>query len=153
MDTYNFMVDTVCQDRKPTQKVFGLICNRMSLVTGLTMNEIITYTSRPYSYTFCPAILTGGKKNEHWSSQQVFVLDFDDTMSTEAVLKRFAEYSIKPNIIYYTFSHTELKPRFRVIILLDNPITDYEVALTIRKGLLYCFKEADKKCVNASIPE
>ncbi len=129
---------------------FGKITNCFENVT-LSLDEIVTYTQPPYSYSFAPATFTNNMiNNESWNSQQIFMLDFDSGITSDEVIERFKSFDITPNFIYYTLSHTDEHPRFRIGLCLDEVIDSYKYGLIIRKGLLKAFPEADKRCVNAS---
>ena len=147
---YLLTIDTTAQTKKPNKKEFKIISNNINKVVALTSKEIVRYSAPPYSYTFCPAILTGSRNNNNWGGQQIFMLDFDTGITPKVIIDKLTEYNIKPNIIYYTFSHTEEHPRFRIVLLVDEPIYDYSVAETIRRGLVKGFPDCDAKCVDAS---
>lgn len=148
--TYLLTLDATTQKKKPSKQEFKIISNNINKVVALTSQEIVDYASPPYCYTFCPAILNGSRNNNNWGGQQIFMLDFDTGISPKVIIDRLTEYDIIPNIIYYTFSHTEEHPRFRIVLLVEEPIFDYYVAETIRKGLVKGFPDCDKKCVDAA---
>jgi hypothetical protein len=148
--TYLLTLDATTQKKKPSKQEFKIISNNINKVVALTSQEIVGYASPPYCYTFCPAILNGSRNNNNWGGQQIFMLDFDTGISPKVIIDRLTEYDIIPNIIYYTFSHTEEHPRFRIVLLVEEPIFDYSVAETIRKGLVKGFPDCDKKCVDAA---
>lgn len=148
---FNFSVSPVAVESKPNNSYAGYIKNRM-ITSGVTFSELVTYTDSPYSYTFSPSTFSGSTiSNNSWTGQQGFYLDFDDTISVEDVLNRFRQFDITPNFYYYTFSNStrDIFPRFRMVMLLDEEITDYFLADNIRKNLLILFPEADKACKDA----
>lgn len=143
-------IDPTRQSGKPNKRDYNKISNQIILVTGLTSQEIVTYSAPPYSYTFCTAILNGLRKNENWTGQQTFMLDFDSGITPKEVIHKLHKHGIKANIIYYTFSHSEDHPRFRIVIFLDEPIYDYCIAEVIRKGLVQGLPGCDIKCKDAA---
>jgi effector-binding domain-containing protein len=117
----------------------------------LTYKELVEYLTAPNSQTIAPSIyLNDQRSNKNWLSQQIFMLDFDGGISKTEVKERFEKYGITPNFIYYTFSHTEEKEKFRVVLLMDTEVTDSKIATHIREGLLLMFPEADEKCKDAA---
>jgi hypothetical protein len=137
--------------KKPeSKKEFSILSKGVASVTGLTYNELVKYSAPPYSLTICPSILVGERKNINSKGQQIFMLDFDSGIQPSEVIEKFKEFDITPNIIYYTFNHTDDHPRFRVILLLDEPIYDLNTAKSIRDGLIDSFEGVDKACKDAS---
>jgi len=147
--TYTVTIDPTRQLGKPPKSKINVIHNNLNIVTGLTINEMLTYTTSPYSYTISPAIFNVSRENNNWLSQHSFWLDFDSGISPEIAKDKLKHYGIEPNIIYYTFSHTEDYPRFRLIILLDQPITDSTIAKSIRENLIECLG-ADRACKDSA---
>lgn len=148
--TYLMTIDPTSQNKKPSGKDVSKISNQINSVTGLTSQEIVTYSAPPYSYTFCTATFNGKRLNKNWVSQQSFWLDFDSGISSEKVISQLEKYDIIPNIIYYTFNHTNEHPRFRIIILLDKPIYDKDKAKKIRKALVDGIEGCDVNCKDAA---
>jgi hypothetical protein len=148
--TYLMTIDPTRQSGKPNKWDYNKISNQIVLVTGLTSEEIVIYSAPPYSYTFCTAILNGKRINKNWTGQQAFMLDFDSGITPKEVIEKLLEHGIIVNIIYYTFSHTEEHPRFRIVILLEEPIYNYGIADTIRRGLVKGLDGCDIKCKDAA---
>lgn len=148
---YLLTIDNTPQNKKPrTKQEIGKISARTTNITGWTVYNIATYTVQPYSYTWCPSVYNGSRKNKNWKGQGIFALDFDSGISKEAVLSRFAEFHITPNIIYYSFSDTPELRKFRVILILNCMLTDYDQAACLRQSLIDAFPECDKNCVDAA---
>jgi hypothetical protein len=149
MKYFNISVSPIPFKEKPSNHEVGKI--KKSLVSSaVTYNELIQIVSPPTSYSIAPAVLNGGINNESWQSQQLFMLDFDGTTTVEEVLNRFDYFGIKPNFYYFTFSHTKELPKFRVCLLVNEEITDPELARNIRSGLKKMFPTADKSCFDAA---
>ena len=53
---------------------------------------------------------------------QLFVLDFDEGISLEAIELRAEEYHLEIAFKYFTFSSTEENPKFRIVFLSDVPV-------------------------------
>ncbi len=148
---YIITLDKTTQKKKPpTKDDYGKISNNLNQVYHLTSEEITNYAAPPYSYTFSPGVFSGSRSNANWTQQQVFMLDFDCGVKPQQVLDKLKEYDIIPNIIYFTIQHTEEKPRFRIILLIEEPIYDYSVADFIRKGLIIGLPESDASCSDAA---
>ena len=147
---YHVMLDTTPMSKKPTNGETKIISNRITLFTGLTETEMVRYTQPPYSYTFVPAEIKGKRCSANWVRQNLFVLDFDGGIMPQEVIDRLWDYGITPNIIYYTFSDTPERRKFRVLILVDKVITDPKEAEFYRRGLMIVFPEADKSCKDAA---
>jgi hypothetical protein len=137
-------------DSKPPKSKIGYISNRLTTQTGWTMNEILTYTTKPYSYTWCPSVYDGYRSNSNWKGQRIFVLDFDSGVTPEDIINRFKVFDITPNIMYYSFSDTPQLRKFRLILILDRMLLDSEQAAFIRENLVEIFPESDQKCKDAA---
>lgn len=146
---YTLTIDPKTQRSKPSNNEFGAITNRMNLVTGLTINELSTFVSEPYSYTWTGSLFDGIVNNENWTSQSIFALDFDNgDITIEEVYEIFNTYSIVPQLWYNTLSDSESHRKFRVVLFLDAPVSDVRIHKLITEGLLSIFPQADKKCKN-----
>ena len=78
---YTLTIDPTTQLSKPaTPKGYGIIRKNLNQVVELTGPEIAKYSSKPYSYTFSPAILN----ESAWGGQQIFMLDFDNGIGSGA---------------------------------------------------------------------
>ena len=85
---YLLTIDTTAQTKKPNKKEFKIISNNINKVVALTSKEIVRYSAPPYSYTFCPAILTGSRNNNNWGGQQIFMLDFDTGITPKVIIDK-----------------------------------------------------------------
>lgn len=149
MNTFSVSISPMQFDRKPENSEVPQIQSKF-VYSGMTYNQLIEHSSQPYSYTIAPAVFkSNNRTKENWTSQQVYMLDFDGTISIEAVIARFKEYDIVPNYYYTTFSHTNSEPRFRVVLLTDFLNSNVEDGNRIRVGLKKVFPEADPSCFGA----
>jgi hypothetical protein len=147
---YNVTIAPIRLKGRPSTKEVATIKNNMS-PTGLTYNQLIQHSAPPNSYTIAPALHTGCTiNNQSWASQQVYYLDFDGTIAIKEVLDRFDNFGITPNFYYTTFRNTDESPRFRVGLLTDHELRDFETAKRIREGLKRVFPESDPTCFDAA---
>ena len=97
--------------------------------------------------TFAPAVFKdNSRKNDAFISTQVFALDFDDNQNPLEKIKLFAEYGIKTNILYYSFSHTEAHQKFRLVFVIDTEITDRKMRDKIQIALMDISIDCDVAC-------
>ncbi|HEY5588771.1 MAG TPA: hypothetical protein VIK86_07435, partial [Candidatus Paceibacterota bacterium] len=142
--------------RKPFTEEVGYISNEM-VATGATQTTLMQIAEPPYSYSVTPAIFNGKRKKANWKSQQAIYFDFDnknkepdEIVRIDDVLEKFKKYGIVPNFYYYTFSNSETIPKFRIVLILDAPITNKKDCINILDGLKLCFQEADPACFEPS---
>ena len=149
--TYPVTLDLRRVASKPDKGYCSSITKNLTHYTGLTITEFSQYVSPPYSYTWSGGKFNGTRSNDTWIEQQVFGLDFDDgTITPEEVIERLNEIGIKPQIWYSTFSDSDKKRKFRVVIFLDEPVTVKETHKFIFDTLFLMFPEVDKQCKDAS---
>lgn len=86
--------------------------------------------------TFCPAVLTGGTV-DNWQQQEVICIDVDnedfktkkpleDMMQPEDALQILKDQELSPMLLYHTFSSSAEWPRYRIVFVLSEPLTDPE---------------------------
>ena len=105
------MIDKVYYKDKPQGKEIGLIQNRLRAI-DITIEDLAKELIGGAS--FRPSFLLGKKENG-WSSQQVFALDFDNNTTIDEELHRCKELNILPVFAYTSFSHTEEHHKFRLV--------------------------------------
>jgi hypothetical protein len=138
-------------EKPKTKYEYGKIRNDIIIQTGVTMCETCMFSSPSHSRVVAPGRFNGSICNKNWVGQQLFYLDFDDgTMNPEQVIMILKEVGIIVNIWYETLSSTQDHPRFRIIIALNEEITDYQLAQQIRTGMVDAFPNADKRCKDAA---
>lgn len=139
-----------CKQKPQTKKEISFI-NNSFITTGLTITELVEYSSSPYSYTITPAIFDKNNRNKaNWKEQQLIMLDFDGGIYPNEVITKFQEYGITPNYYYYTMSHTELIPKFRIALVLDRPFTDKKEITELLKSFKHVFPQVDSNCLELS---
>ena len=108
------------------------------------VEEGLLYFIGQQGHAFRDCILEGGAKTENFVEQNLLTLDFDSGISVDEFLKQCAEMYICPSVIYHTFSHTDEKPRFRAVFVLDAPVRSVPLAKSLRRAINYLFPQADQ---------
>jgi hypothetical protein len=97
--------------------------------------------------TFCPSVFNQEqRKNDNFLSTQIFALDFDEGHEPTEKLNNLRSFGIEPNLFYYSFSNTAEHPKYRIVILFDELITDLNLRRLIQEGLMNIAKDTDKAC-------
>lgn len=147
------MIDSVGYKNKPGKNDIPLIQIRLrndSAIKEVTTEELFDYIGK--GHTIVPAITIGGAKNENWKEQQLICLDIDNDKSVitpDEAIKKLKEKNIHILGYYHTFSSTEEVPRFRLLLLLDEPCTNKNEVEFIVKTLIN-FINGDQACKNPS---
>lgn len=150
------LIDNKPYTSKPDSKETGGIKTRLANAEALkeyTLNEIVECIGK--GYTFVPAVLENGTKNENWKQQQLFCLDIDneaegEISTPEEAIPLLDDKGIKPFAYYHTFSSSEVKPKYRLLFLLEKPTDNQEEAKFIIKTLIDLIPQADKSCKDLS---
>ena len=128
---------------------------------GIIRNRLKPYTIDPAAlpkgicsgYTFTPAVLNGTTA-ESWESQALWCVDIDNDdghlLTPSEAMEIMAAAGIYPLFIYYSFSHTPEKPKFRIVVMTTETVTDFDKAQRMREGLLSLFPGSDKACADAA---
>ena len=148
---YQITIDPHSQFTKPSKAEMGRISNNIVVQTGLTITEFSTILVPPYNYTWFGGTLGGSIKNINWQQQSIIALDFDKGLiSVEDVIEKLKKEELPPQLWYSSLSDTPELRKFRVVLLLDNPIKTINHYDIIIQGLLNMFPEADQSCKNPS---
>ena len=171
-------VDSKGYTEKPSKYV-GAIRNRLcsaDSIREITPDELINAIQRGRSFT--PAVMTG-TKGSTWQSQQAIVADIDNEMDLkdadgnlvkdengnpvkvclpdpllpEEALAAMQEYGIDPYFMYYSFSNTPDWPRYRVVTILDEPLTNPDDAKTLTGRLANLFNTACEDCADTTMAD
>lgn len=133
---------------------YGAIRNRLGQASAqrrIDLAELPGIVCKGYAFT--PALMNGTTRNT-WASQQVFCADIDNDKGTVLTPDEAAEImsaaGIAPAFMYYTFSSTEERPRFRVIVATSEAVTDPDKADRIRKGFAALFPGQDATASDAA---
>lgn len=148
-------VDSKAYAYKPEGKEIGGIKSRTqkSEAKNLTIEEIATEIEQGKS--FSPGILEDGLGASNWKEQQIFGIDIDNNDETLPILtpkeaiKICKDNGMLPALCYKTFSDIEVKPKFRFMFKLNEPLKDKSKRLLVASTLVALFPQADKSCVNA----
>lgn len=150
------MIDPIGYNHKPTPEETAQIQIRLrddNCIKELTIKEILTYIGQ--GHTFVPGVFKNGVKDSNFVSQQLIGIDIDNEENEELLLPDKAiellkEKGINVNSIYDTFNSSDIKPKYRLLILLDTEIKDINIIKFILKTLTDNINQADKACKNPS---
>lgn len=150
-------IDTVSYNEKPTKKDIGLIQKRISEnKKQITINEFIKSIEEGKSFK---AAALNGNKNIDWESQQVFALDIDNDeasinkyglLTAQDAYNRFLNLGVPPAFYYESFSSTKERPKFRLVFIVKNAVTDIRIRNAIQMALMNIMPEADAACKDLS---
>lgn len=137
---------------KPSKTDMAKVRNGLRSINigSVKIGDLITFILR--GHTICPS---GANDIKEWKQQQCFMLDFDNKHSNftmEEVLDYASTINRTPTFTYYTFSHTEEKPKFRFVYCMKEPITVQKQMQAIVDNTLRLFKdfEPDTACRDLS---
>ena len=156
MEKIKLLIDNKPYTSKPDSKETGGIKTRLANAEALkeyTLNVIVECIGK--GYTITPAVLENGTKNENWVQQQLFCLDIDneaegEISTPEKTIHLLDDIGIKPFAYYHTFNSSEVKPKYRLLFLLEKPTDNQEEAKFIIKTLIDFIPQADKACKDLS---
>lgn len=142
---FKFTTDNVARTEKPPKPEVGKISNDLHIVVETDISQFSKLMEN--GYTFSPAIFKNNtRSNANWIEQQILAFDFDNGVSPETIRKRLEAESIHPNIIYNTFSSKPEHLKFRVVLVLENPIKDRDLAKKMQLGMMSLLKDTDPAC-------
>lgn len=153
--TYN--LDTVPYNHKPKGAEVGAIRQRIASHTVTTTPEELL-TKIEHGHTFTPAKMHG-TTGDTWDSQQIIVADIDNENETyylpvgDALDISIIDHDITPYCIYYTFSHTENRPKYRIMVILNEPLTDPKEAEDLTRRYTAIFNNVLERCADTSIKD
>ena len=156
-------IDTGEYKEKPSAYAGAIrkrLCKAES-IREVTPEQLIECVKR--GRTFTPAEMTG-TTGDTWQSQQVICADIDnDTgekdadgrkicidspMTPERAREVMKKYGIDPYFMYYSFSNTEQHPKFRIVLILDEPLTDPAAAEDLTARFTGIFSADIEKCAD-----
>jgi hypothetical protein len=110
----------------------------------VTVDELIQRASQGYAWT--PAAFKDGKRTiGNWELQWVLGIDFDSGLEFEAARARLLAEDLDFTFAYHSYSSTVALPKWRGVIVLEEPVTSQKEADFILKKLLPAiFPENDK---------
>lgn len=131
-----------------TGRVTNRICQRENC-REYTLDEFVEYVTRQ-GRTFLLCTIKANEdgkytcKETNFDELKLLALDVDRGITWQEVLEDCLEKGLRPWLIYPTLSHTEEKPRFRVIFRLPAPVTDGRAAKTFIAILQEVFPYTDQ---------
>ena len=158
-------IDTGEYKEKPSAYAGAIrkrLCNAES-IRNVTPEQLIECVKR--GRTFTPAEMTG-TTGSTWKSQQVICADIDnDTgekdadgrkiridnpLTPEQAKEVMKKYGIDPYFMYYSFSNGENWPKFRIVLIMDEVITDPDEAKDLGTRFNGIFNAAAEHCADTS---
>ena len=165
---------------KPQGAEIGNINNEIRTQGGqveLTPQELLSFITR--GYTFTPGVIGGTRAEQQergagltpfWISQQIIVADIDNAqegqpikhpLTPAAAVDACKAAGLDPFCIYKTFSYKDNFEKFRVVLILEEPLTDFVQAreyiqrfaqlLNDANARLYAEGEQVQQCADTSI--
>lgn len=143
-------------NEKPTEREWGRISKRVldqASIKEVTVQQLAQKIRT--GHTICPAVLDGTKAAD-WREQQVFMVDIDNAdkgrplLTQEQALSICEEYGLIPVISYQTFSYSSQCPKFRLVFITEDVVTDPNVRRMIVERLISIFPQSDRACTNAN---
>ena len=147
------LIDEVKQENKPNSNNIAEIQERLKdekVIKDITIEELLTGIKK--GYTIVPGVTIGGAKNENWKQQELVLIDIDNDnenniITPEQAISMLKEKNIEAFGYYNTFSNTTEKPKFRIMLRLNEPIYDSGKMLFVI-NTLNNFLGGDKACKN-----
>lgn len=155
VEKVKLQIDTIGYDSK--QKVkndIRIVKNRVQCSSPVDISIDDFIQAIRMGKTFSPAVMIGKKAND-FLEQQLFAVDIDNEnknipiLQIQDALEICKKNSIPVAFYYHSFSYTTIKPKYRIVFILENPVTNINIRNTIAKNLCSLFEQADKSCVNA----
>lgn len=150
--TFPIMIDSVPLKNKPENA--GIIINRLTDIKYVTIPELFEYLSS--GYTVRPGILTDGNSEANFK-QQIFVfIDIDNDEKKEKIttldqaLSILKKNGLNPTGYYYSFSHTERYPRFRIVLRAIKPIEEITKMKLLLSSIVNLIPNADTSCTTVA---
>jgi hypothetical protein len=83
--------------------------------------------------------LSDSRRAPNFIAQTMFVLDFDDTLTLSEIQSICADYGLPYNFGYYTYSHTESNPRYRIVFICEGEVRHPKLATDLNKAFSIIF--------------
>lgn len=143
-------IDTTRYNTKPTGCEIGVIRNRLGKIKAIETSFQDFVESVKNGKSFQPSQSTGNCAKD-WTAQNLFCIDIDNTENGEHLLFEDIQdicnnYSVRPAGIYESFSSTVSHPKFRVMFITDEIITEENKRRDIITTLINIFPQADQSC-------
>lgn len=155
-------IDKVKYKQKPTDNI-GIIRNRLCSKDRIFDVDFEIFAALIEEGTsFTPGVLEGTTADT-WKEQRLICADIDNKKDDNTMLDApllpdqaievMAQYGIIPAIMYYTFSNKPDFPKYRIVVMLDQPLNDYEDAAQIREKFINIFNIAAPGCSDRAVKD
>ena len=143
-------IDTKSYTSKPIGGEIGVIRNRLGRIVAAETSFQDFVESVEDGKSFQPSQSTGNCAKD-WVAQNLFCVDIDNAEEGEHLLIEDIQtichsYNVSPAGIYESFSSTTEHPKFRVIFITDEIITEENKRRDIITTLIDIFPQADQSC-------
>lgn len=140
-------------NNKPESSEVPAIRKRLAkATTEIDTEDFIEAVER--GQTFTPAAMTG-TTSDTWQSQQIIVADIDNDGATLLDPKQARvvalKHDIDPFCIYKSFSYKDTHPKYRMVVILDRPITDANEARDLTERFTDIFNNFRENCADTKI--
>lgn len=154
--TFKLMVVKEEYKKKPQGLEIGKIKNSFkdpTTIVEVTPKELFEFIGK--GYTISPCVAKNGLKKENFISSQLIILDIDNSNSNiiitpEEVLDELKHNNFQPLGYHESFNSTDEKPKFHVLLLMEEPIYEPNKMEFILKTLQSCIKQSDIACKDVS---
>ncbi len=145
---------------KPTKNEISIINSRIIKNRKKLSIDVLADLVGNKGKAFTAALFNGKRKEEYFTGQQLYVLDFDNDRSEAECLKYHMEYiltpeaclercrvlGLRPSFMYHSLRSTPDHPKFRLVFVNDVEIQNINVTKAMTRMLMYLFPEADPLC-------
>lgn len=156
MEKFKLHIDTIgYKNKEIAEKDFGIIKNRLqrdSPLVEVTITELAEAVQKGKAVS--PTVMKGTKAKD-FVEQQVFMVDIDNKkedipiLQIDEALEICKKNHLPLTFYYFSFSHTEKIPKYRLIFVMNEVIKDDCLRLMIIQSLISLFEQADTSCTNA----
>ncbi|PTQ97846.1 hypothetical protein C8P68_1034 [Mucilaginibacter yixingensis] len=109
--------------------------------------ELIKRIERGFPFT--AQVYEGKRHTNNFIAQTIFALDFDGGLTLAEADDICRDFGLNYLFGYYTYRHTETKPRFRLVFVCDGEVRDADLASDIYKVLTLIFNSKnDTGCLD-----
>ena len=154
-ETFKLHIDKIGYKEKAiAKKDITIIRPRLQLshCKEITLQELAEEVEQ--GKTISPAVMKGTEAKD-FLEQQVFFVDIDNKkedipiLQVEEAISICEKNGLSLAFYYYTFSHTEKIPKYRLCFVMNKVITDCILRDTVMQRFIELFEQADTSCRNA----
>lgn len=166
-------LDTVGYSRKPDQEMANIrnrLCSSERIERGVTIASLIQHIKAGKAFT--PSVMTG-TGGATWQSQQLICADIDneykdpvtkkkikltgpERMTIKEACDALARYGVYPAFVYPTYSTEVIDKqytRFRIIIALEETITDADAAVDYTRRVADLLNQIHPNCADTGMAD